>query len=1625
MKQKSKIALLLASVLFLNHFAYAFGEPISNNVDSIANFSISGNNIISENLPDPTISNDNIYENVEDTNNTEELASANNVDNGTCGDNLTWQITGDTITISGTGEMYDYSSSPWYGYNIKKAVFNYGITRISNSSFNNTGIVSVSIPESVQTIGSFAFSGCHLTELVIPHGVKTIEDRAFDNNTELETVYISDTVTNISSMHLAGNSIIEDGTGGAFSHTPNIKRIVVDDNNSVYDSRNNCNAIINTRDNSLIKGCGNTVIPDTVKIIGPYAFQVAHPDSNSFWTLVIPDSVEYIGREAFKGSSYQKILLPNNLKEIHAEAFNNTNIESVFIPASVYLISYSGSLSPFCGCYYLKSIVVDEENTVYDSRNDCNALIETSSDRLLQGCPKTTIPSSIKIIEDYAFAYFGNSYSGKIDDEIVIPFGVTKIGYGAFCATHIKKVEIPVTVVKIGNTAFDLCDDLSVYYNGSQDEWLNIDITNLTDSNGLKKANMLYNSSFAQLKYEIRYKEDMSAYKNSISYYLSSEDKEKLKSNTSKYDYFCLMNVFNYTYSKKKGGICHGISNAIVANKIGQFETGKYNSNCINELDFTDNSVQSILTLYQLGQDRGLFITEAASFSRLSLQNKLKKIIYNAQNIGLLGPSVLCYNCNIGAHTVVVDGIEEGEYNIKGALYKYRVKTYDINSFEGVNKEKEEARGTDPNTVNPWNPELFYMYISSNYDSWIIPYSEYMSKPQTGKSGSNNLKLIYNKDTSIDLINHWSHSNTSAASAEISSLIINTVDGLLHIGASTVEIHDGIVSSDDESVFSLNEAFGDDQNVRIVFPSDEKNIGIYSNKPGIDMIYQSSDEYISISADNARSVSINSNSGFKLSDVNGMYSASITKNDDFQKQINFSGSGDGAVSVNTISDNIIIQSDFLQNLSLSIQDWDSSHADMYSAVSSTMWSISLNNAGQDLCVMYDSNGDGECDTIIKPLHIAVEDVSLNCSDISIKKGDNYKLLATISPENATNKNIEWKSNNNDIAQVDQNGIVKGVSIGKTYITATSEDGGKEATCVVRVIEPNNPDISGQTEIEPGDLPDGKSLPEGIWIGGLKKAYYYNGSPIKPEFRVYYNNKRLNPKIDYTTAYKDNTAVGKNAKIVLNFKGDFTGSKTVTFEIAKNPLSANTVSADLLAVPYKAGKKNNKVKPILTNSDGIVLKYSNKDFEFKYLDSSGSESLCEEVGTYSIQMTSKSDSKGYVGGVTVNVPFIVTDKPVMSAVKVTGKTSLPYTGEKQMPSLTLKCAGEALNKNYYAIDTISGDNYTDPGSHMLIFKGDGTNIYGVKRVTYKITGKRKLGDNKYTFVMIAPSSLDGDGKVPYVYGGAKPDVIVSYNGVLLRKGRDYTVGYKNNKKAGNVATVTIKGAGSYTGSIPLNYNVSKQKLSNLTLVISDRVESTKEKDYEKAPILFFDKSYTDQKLRKNTDYTAVFTVSSGSTKPTAGDSVSVNITAKSGGNYTGEVNATYRIIRKSEDIGKAKVTIHKGKSYNYTGKPITPSGNDVVVKIGNTPIGSDNYDLFYSNNIKRGKNATVLLKGKNNYSGQKIVRFSIGGSSLAKLTDLWNGVIQTLKNREKSNKSGYCLIHNHRYYAEQKAIVKSA
>ena len=174
----------------------------------------------------------------------------------------------------------------------------YTVKAIGDRAFYYSGITTISIPETVTYIGENAFNSSCLTRLVIPKSVTVLERWA-----------------------LAGCSMVES--------------IVVASENPVYDSRDNCNAVIETSSNTLIAGCCNTVIPSTVNEIGESAFE-------SQWQLesiTIPNSVTKIGGSAFAFSGIRSIDIPNSVTSIEDHAFYNCSwLKSLVFPNSVAFI---------------------------------------------------------------------------------------------------------------------------------------------------------------------------------------------------------------------------------------------------------------------------------------------------------------------------------------------------------------------------------------------------------------------------------------------------------------------------------------------------------------------------------------------------------------------------------------------------------------------------------------------------------------------------------------------------------------------------------------------------------------------------------------------------------------------------------------------------------------------------------------------------------------------------------------------------------------------------------------------------------------------------------------------------------------------------------------------------------------------------------------------------------------------------------------------------------------------------------------------------------------------------------------------------------------------------------------
>lgn len=264
-------------------------------------------------------------------------ASANKT--GSCGENVTYvyEEATHTLTISGIGPMTNYSPpesrAPWSPYISEMEIFNVtiksGVTTIGNGAFSGCeSITSVTIPNSITSIGEGAFYNCrNITSVSIPNSVTSIGDYAFSFCTNLSSASISNNVTHIGIYAFANcfgitsltiaNSVITIGDrafdscigltsltipssvtsigNDAFSNCRGLTSINVENGNTIYDSRDNCNAIIKTAENTLIVGCKNTFTPNSVTAIGENAFF----NCKELTSVVVPNSVTAIGNNAF------------------------------------------------------------------------------------------------------------------------------------------------------------------------------------------------------------------------------------------------------------------------------------------------------------------------------------------------------------------------------------------------------------------------------------------------------------------------------------------------------------------------------------------------------------------------------------------------------------------------------------------------------------------------------------------------------------------------------------------------------------------------------------------------------------------------------------------------------------------------------------------------------------------------------------------------------------------------------------------------------------------------------------------------------------------------------------------------------------------------------------------------------------------------------------------------------------------------------------------------------------------------------------------------------------------------------------------------------------------------------
>lgn len=256
-----------------------------------------------------------------------------------------------------------------------------GLTTISDWAFGScSSLRTITFPPSLTSIGSFIFYGSKaLTTITIPKSVASIGEEMLVN-------------------------------------TEGIGSIIVESGNTVYDSRNGCNAIIQTATNTLIAGCKNSTIPNSVTSIGKKAFALCSNLAN----ISIPSSVKSIGEYAFQQcKSLSSITLPSGITRIEQGTFYVcSNLATANIPNGVTMIG----------------------------------------DRAFWGCGFTNIelPTTVETISSSAF------YQCKSLTSVDIPEGVTSIGSYAFgFCDALSSVSIPKSVTSIAQHAFRFCPSLT------------------------------------------------------------------------------------------------------------------------------------------------------------------------------------------------------------------------------------------------------------------------------------------------------------------------------------------------------------------------------------------------------------------------------------------------------------------------------------------------------------------------------------------------------------------------------------------------------------------------------------------------------------------------------------------------------------------------------------------------------------------------------------------------------------------------------------------------------------------------------------------------------------------------------------------------------------------------------------------------------------------------------------------------------------------------------------------------------------------------------------------------------------------------------------------------------------
>ncbi len=526
------------------------------------------------------------------------------------------------------------------------------------------------------------------------------------------------------------------------------------------------------------------------------------------------------------------------------------------------------------------------------------------------------------------------------------------------------------------------------------------------------------------------------------------------------------------------------------------------------------------------------------------------------------------------------------------------------------------------------------------------------------------------------------------------------------------------------------------------------------------------------------------------------------------------------------------------------------------------------------------------------------------------------------------------------------------------------------------------------------------IPQELWVAGVFDCDYTGKAITYPDLHVYNHKTMLQPNVDYTVKYKNNTKAGL-ATITITGKGNYAGSITKTFNIC--PLDLSNANVLDVTVPYNGKvQKGTTTVTYLLNGKTVTLK-KGTDFTYVY---PGTDSKAEdydknafkEAGTYTVTLVGRGN---YTGEVTFTQQ--ITKQFVISKMNLGKIANQKYTGSVIEPKITLKNGKETLKEG---VDyTVTYSNNVEVGTATVTITGIGE-YTGTRTATFKITG-----------TALSKAKVDGFvNSLPWTGEPIKQNVILSYAGTeYLTENIDYTVTYQNNTEVGT-ATVIFTGMGGYTGTIKKTYKITGLPMSK---AVVSGLESSMEYNCGEMTQGNYVLTYTKAggsviTLQEGTDYTVSYQNNQKAGKAT--------IIFKGVNGYTGTLKKNYTITAYdfADAAGKVRVAAIADQIYTKGGampKPVvtyTDENGTVVLLEGK------DYTLKYTNNKavaskSASKAPSVTITGKGGFKGSLIAKFAITGSDISTVTMTASDVVY-------QNKANICKPSIALYDADGKKLV---